>query len=379
MNSPELKATFTSAFLAVTVLLISATGAQAQDESSWYDKVTVEFGATSIFQATSGNDYGNNKDQTDFAFSADLALIGEIAEGHTFNLVFEAGEGDGAAENIGSRATPDYDAIDTTGFAGVGATVAQVYYEGDFFDGKLSLAIGKMDVHAYTDNNEYANDETTQFLNGLFVRSIGVIFAEHSKYYVPTIAFTATPFDFVSIKYTYSHDGGEDFFSDGYHWLELGLHPKFGELSGNYRIAYVQHDIAFTDRSNGQSTSNAGMINVSVDQAITGNLGIFARYAAQDDGIAENEVVSAISGGVSVGGAYWGMDADSVGVAYGHLELNKDIVTINNDGESVAEAYYSHEINEHINITADVQMFSNLERTTNRDVTVFGIRMQAGF
>ncbi len=379
MNSYVLKTILTVALLALAASLLSATVVWAGEETPWHDKITVEFGATSIFQTTSGNNYGDNKDQTDFAFSADLALIGEIAEGQTLNLVFEAGEGDGAAGNVGARATPDYDARDTSEFAGVSATVTQVFYEGGFLDGKLSLAVGKMDVHAYTDNNEYANDETTQFLNGLFVRSIGVIFAEHAKYYAPTIAFTATPFDFVSIKYTYSHDGGEDFFSDGYHWLELGLHPMLGELSGNYRIAYIQHDITFTDRNSGQPTTNAAMINVSVDQALTGNLGIFARYAAQDDTLAENKVVSAISGGVSIGGAYWGMDADTVGIAYGHLELNRDIVTINNDGESVAEIYYNHEINEHMNITADVQMFSNLERTSNRDVAVFSLRAQADF
>lgn len=358
--------------------------AEAQSEPSWFDNITVEFGLTGIFQGTAGNTRTEangleRNDQYDYSYSVDAALIGEIAEGHTLNVVFEAGEGEAAADNFSARATPNYDAADTTGDAGVIATVAQAYYEGEFADGALSLALGKMDVHAYSDGNEYASDETEQFLNGLFVRSIGVIFAEHEKYYVPTVAVTFQPYEFVSLIYTYSHNSGDDFFSDGYHWAELGLHPKFGELQGNYRFAYAKHDIDHTDIDDGSAKKNSGMFNVSADQALTENVGLFFRYAQQDENLAENEVKSAISGGISIGGGIWGRGGDTLGVAYGKITLNDKVVTENNEGESVMEVYYKCQVNDNLAVSADVQVFNDIERAEKRNVTVFGLRLQAGF
>jgi len=365
------------AALFLLVSSLPALGAEG-DKTPWHERITLAFGVTGVFQGTSGNDYGESKDQWDYSYSADMALIGELTGGHTLNLVFEAGEGEAAADNFGARGTPNYDAAVTHHEVGVTATLAQAYYEGEFMDGRLSVAIGKMDVHAYTDHNEYANDETSQFLNGLFVRSTGVVFAEHGSYYVPAIALTWRPFDLASIKYTYSHDGGDDFFNGGYHWLEAGLHPRFGELTGNYRVAYVQHDIDYTDITTGGEKSGGG-INVSADQLIAPDIGLFFRYAVQNDELKENEVTSAISGGVSVGGALWGREGDAAGVAYGHVELNGSVVKEHNEGESVFEAYYSFKVNGHLRIAADYQMIANLERPRKRDVSVFGFRAQAEF
>ncbi len=67
-----------SAFLAF-ILVFVANPAKAQNDEPWHDKISLEFGITSVLQGTSGNDIDPNGDQTDYAFSADLALIGEIA------------------------------------------------------------------------------------------------------------------------------------------------------------------------------------------------------------------------------------------------------------------------------------------------------------
>lgn len=367
------------AVIALATIGVGSTAYAQESQAPWYDRISVEFGITNIVQGTVGNDDKGSSDQVDYSFSADLALAGEIAEGHTINLIFEAGEGEAAGDNFPRRATPNYDAKVTTNGPDVMATLAQAYYEGEFFDGALIVSAGKMDVHSLTDTNEYANDETEQFMNGIFVRSVGVVFAEHEKYYVPTIFITLRPIEFLSFTYTYSHDGGEDILTDGHHWAEIGIHPRFGELAGNYRFSYAKHDLKHTDINNGTKKANTGMINVSIDQAITPGIGLFFRYAQQDDGLVENEVKSAISGGASVNGALWNRGEDTFGIAYGKVELNDKLIKQDNEGESVVEAYYKAGLNEYISLTADVQVFNNLERPSKRDVTVYGIRAQAGF
>ncbi|MBI4829556.1 MAG: carbohydrate porin [Nitrospinae bacterium] len=365
--------------IAALAAMFLASPAYAHQDMEWMDYVSVSFGLTGVAQATSGNNYGEVKDQTDYAYSADVGFVGQIAEGHTLNLVLEAGEGDAAGDNIGSRAIPNYDAfISRTPDGETRMNVSQAYYEGTFFDGALLFAAGKMDHHSITDTNEYANDETSQFLNGLFVRSTGIVFSESPYYYGPTLALTVAPVDVVSLTYTYAKHDGDDFFSKGFQVAELALHPVFGEMAGNYRAGYLHQDNGFTDYKTGSQKANTGFF-VSLDQAITGDVGLFFRYARQDDTLTENEVIGAISGGAQFGGALWGRETDTVGLAYGKVELNKDLVTENNDGESVFEAYYNVGINDHLALSADVQVFSNLERPDTRNVTVYGLRLQAGF
>jgi hypothetical protein len=364
-------------FLAL-ILAFPTSGAWADDDKSWVENIKIEFGLTAILQSTSGNDFGENTDQADYAYSADLAFIGAIAQNQTLNVVIEAGEGDGANDNLGSRTAANYDSF-ISNFEGETRTnVSQAYYEARFMDDKVTIAFGKMDHHSLTDGNEYAGNETSQFINGLFVRSAGVVFAESKNYYAPTFALFINPIDIASVIYTYSKHDTEDVFTEGDYVVELTISPKLGELQGNYRIAYFSNGGDSTDHNNGDTKSNSG-INISMDQAVTENIGLFLRYASQDDSLSENEVTSSISGGVSIGGGMWGRDGDNVGIAYGHLTLNEELVTQNNEGESVVEAYYRYEVNEHMAITADAQLYTDLERDDKRDVTVFGIRMQAGF
>lgn len=362
----------------VGVMSLPPATALAQNGPAWFDRATFEGGITAVLQGTAGNDYGDSKDQTDYAYSADLAVIGDLGEGQSVTIVFESGEGDGANDNIGARSIPNYDSFISNVEGTTTLDVSQAYYEGAFLDGALTLFVGKMDHHSLTDGNEYANDETAQFLNGMFVRMAGVLFAEHENYYAPTVGVVIRPVDLVSLTYTYAKHDGEDLFNNGYQVVELGLHPEFGGLAGNYRFGWLKQDTEHHDIATDEVKANTGFF-VSIDQAFMDGAGVFVRYAAQDDTLRENEATSAVSGGLSFDGALWGRPGDGFGLAYGRLDLNKDLVTENNDGESVVEAYYRVAATDYLEITADVQSFSDLERAEKRAVTVYGVRMQAGF
>lgn len=222
-------------FLAL-ILAFPTSGAWADKDKSWFDNIKIEFGLTAILQSTSGNDTADSKDQADYAYSADLVFIGAIAQNQRLNVVIEAGEGDGANDNTGSRTAPNYDSF-ISNFEGETRTnVSQAYYEAELMDGKVTFAFGKMDHHSLTDANEYAGDETSQFINGLFVRSAGAVFAESENYYAPTFALFLNSMKMASVIYTYSKHDTEDVFTDGDHVIELAISPKLEELGvGDYK------------------------------------------------------------------------------------------------------------------------------------------------
>ena len=365
----------TGAVALILAIFTLATGYAQAAERFWFNNIGVEFSVTGVLQQTSGNEFGaNSVDQTDFSYMGDFALTGRIAEGQTLNLVIEGGAGEAVADNFEARATPNYAVVPSEN----AVELAQAYYEGEFMDGSLVLAFGKLDVHSITDANEYANDEIGQFMNGMFVRSVGVIFAEHEGYMAPTIALSFQPVDIVSVIYTYSHPTGENIYNEALQWVELGLHPEMGSMSANIRMGYGMSDLPHTEVNSGKETTNSGMINVSADLAVSEDLGVFARYAMTDDSVEENEVTTAISGGVSIGGGMWGRPDDGVGVAYGMLTLNENLYN-NTDGETVMEAYYRYQINDFCSVSADLQMYSDLERDEEKEVMVLGLRTSAGF
>jgi len=58
--------------------------------------------------------------------------------------------------------------------------VAEAYYEGFYFDKAFTFILGMLDPVVYFDENEVANNETSQFLNGGFVNNTCVEFPGYS-------------------------------------------------------------------------------------------------------------------------------------------------------------------------------------------------------
>ena len=101
-----------------------------------------------------------------------------------------------------------------------------------------------------------------------------------------------------------------------------------------------------------------------------------------DDGIDENLVKSAISGGVSLSGSLWNRENDVVGIAAGVLAIKEDSssVAANPDDESHFEVYYKLGFSEHFTLTPDLQVVTNAGGDADNDtITVYGLRAQMNF
>ncbi len=352
------------------------------------DGLHITGGVTSILQGTSG--IANHGDVTDFSYTLDLNFEAPVSKTGKVVIAFEAGNGKGVNDNMPSLSISNYDAyitevnsgIDTPGV--VTPSVSQVYYEGKYFDGFLGVKAGKIDVHACHDDNAYANDETDQFITGMFVRSTGSIFPELDTYYAPGVSLTLSPsemFDFTVTGANGNGSGFEDVFSHAYTAGQVNVKPKFLGNDGNYRFYYIYDARKYTEIGSGKTANNNGF-GLSLDQNISEGIGLFARYSSQDDSIDENLVKSSVSGGVSVSGKMWKRDNDVIGVAYGILNVNdkSSHAAANPGDEGHFEVYYKVGFSDHFTLTPDLQVVTNAGGDAGQDtITLLGVRGQLNF
>lgn len=353
-------------------------------------KLNITGGITSILQGTSGISDSMGGDVTDFTYTLDLNFEAAISSTTKVTIALEAGNGTGV--NVINDDTspflsiPNYDAY-ITEIAGIAAiSVSQAYLKGTYLDGRLSLNIGKLDVHSLYDYNLYANDETDQFISGIFTRYPGSIFPELDSYYAPGVAVVFYPSDIFHIGLIGANGSGsgfENIFENAYGVAHIHLKPRLLGREGNYRVHFIYDARNFTDIESGKIEENKGF-GISFDQEVLEGIGLFARYGVQDDDVAENIVKSAISGGLSLSGSRWKRDSDVLGMAYGLLLINEktpDIAAILNPGdEGHFEIYYKFGFNDHFTLTPDLQVITNAGGDADNDpVTVYGVRAQMNF
>lgn len=351
-------------------------------------KLEITGGITSVLQGTSG--IADNGDVTDFSYTLDLNFEAPIGSNGKVVVALEAGNGNGVNDinNDGESeflSIPNYDPYITEAGGIVTPSVSQAYYEGSYYDGLLGVRVGKLDVHSCHDENAFANDETDQFLTGMFTRYAGSIFPELDSYYAPGILLTVSPMAMLDITIVGANgndSGFEDVFSNAYTAGQVNIKPNIFGKEGNYRF-YAVYDARnnYTEIDSGNMTENTGF-GVSLDQKISEGVGLFARYALQDDNIDENIVKSAISGGLSFNGMMWNRADDVIGIAYGILNVNDKSsgVVAAPDDESHLELYYKMGFSEHFTLTPDLQVVTNAGGDASQDtITVYGVRGQINF
>jgi len=318
--------------LSAFFILISSTAEAVKKKKKWFNSINVIGGITATLQGTSGNgdSTAETEDNKDFSYSLDVNLSSEIASGHNFIVDLETGEGNGINDNFGANGTfinPNYDPFNTinpdTGHQDL--TISQVYYEGTFLDEILTVDLGKMDIHSFTDQNNFAGDETSEFMAGIFVRLAGTLFAELDNYYAPGIRLLLTPnewFDFTYVAANSSYDSvSKNFYDVG----QINIKPNIKDLEGNYRFYFIRDRRNFIkiDDITSDGNPNSGW-GLSFDQYITERVGLFYRYGTQKDGLTANTATSAWTAGAIWSGKFWERPDDYVGIGHGLVKKSKE-------------------------------------------------------
>ena len=238
-------------------------------------------------------------------------------------------------------------------------------------DNRLGAAIGILDSTGYLDNNEYANDEYTQFMNKVFVNS--------GSYGLPSYDTGAAvqwelgdwSVSAVAMNVGENDDGNNyNFFG-----AQLAYHFETDLGAGNYRLILAGTSDDFLDPTGTQTTRRfAG--GLSFDQSLGEVVGAFLRFAWQDeDALVDYRAL--YSGGLNVKGAAWGREADNVGIGYAYLPGGNAGL----DHTLVFETYYRFGVTDEVAITADVQWMKDDYRAgtddDDRDGWILGLRFSA--
>jgi porin len=288
--------------------------------------------------------------------------------------------------------------------------ITELWYEQLFPAQELRLRFGKMDLTGgfehrncpvSFDCSSYANDETTQFLNGALVNNPTIPFPENglgvAAHYEPdnfwyasaAVADAQADLRETGFETTF---GGEDYF---FYIAETGITPVFGSANGSlpgaYRIGlwYDPQPKANTDLADeGKSYSDDVGFYVTCDQMLTKEntspddsqgLGVFFRYGYADG--KRNDVTDFWSMGFQYQGLFEGRDEDVLGAGFAHGTFSdKASTAYTDDYESAFEVYYSVQVAPWLAVSPDVQYVTNPGgASTIDDAVVLGIRMQMTF
>ncbi|MGB9129112.1 MAG: carbohydrate porin [Thiobacillus sp.] len=363
-----------------------------------------------------------NESDSQLNYRADISVTlpgGEIgdAEGHLF-AQFRLGQGEGLSfVDPGFSSTPNSTAFQLTEGDDAAAILAQAWYQLDVpLNGTredasqhLEINFGKIDPFVFFDQNAVADDESSRFLNNAFVHnplldsggaagvdaygfSPGARLAWH-------VDGTAGDGWGVSLGAFGAGEGAS--FKDSFDQpfviaqLEAG-HPYLDGLAGNVRV-YAWTNGRATPYANAadSSTERHSGWGLSVDQQVTETVTLFARYGYATQGrVRFNRAATA---GMELSGAAWGREKDRLGLAGGWLSASNsfraDAPTLDTDGadgpdfgyaasggERLAELYYAWQVNEHLELTPDLQWISRPGANgAAGDITILGLRATMGF
>lgn len=282
---------------------------------------------------------------------------------------------------------------------------------------RITISAGKFSLFDFFDDNKYAHDARTQFLNWAMVAGAAFDFAADARGLANGIV---AEYD----NGTWGLRAGAFMVASRVNSLELDGEPlrhfqlavevdrffKLGDRPGAVRLLYgfsrtasqswdtlVAGGFYSQDRNPGGSSAKH-MLAFNFEQEIADDIGIFGR-ASWNDGQSQNwmytEQDTALSLGLSFGGNRWGRPKDTVGIATnigwisdahrrflqaGGIGFIAGDGALNYRPEWASEVYYDVRVAPGLNIGLDYQYIANPGYNADRGpVHVLALRLHAQF
>lgn len=353
--------------------------------------LSLGFGLTQVYQASSAGGAVASDGDDDLAGSYDLELGLDtgvrlrLAGGQVYALV----EG-GWSEGLDPRSVGSLFGVNTDALGDNRGQIAELWYEQALLDDRVRLRLGRLDLTtgfecrgfpAAFDCSAFANDETSQFLNGGLVNNPAIPFPDRGPgvaiHLQPTPCWYATT---GLVRVEVDGDRHEPFGI-----LETGATPVLTiagrRLPGAYRVG-VWYDPQPKPRlSDRVSESDVGLY-LAFDQVVAPEgdaqgLGVFGRI-----GIVEGDAYP-IHGFWSVGTQWQGMipgrDEDVLALGLAHGRLSR-VAGFQADHESVAELHGRIQLTPWLSLTPSLQYVLNPGGSREaEDPLVGGVRTQVAF
>ncbi len=282
--------------------------------------------------------------------------------------------------------------------------IVELWYEGKLWD-TVTFRAGKIDLTggvefngfpAAFDGSAFANDETTQFLNGALVNNPAIpfpdeglglfVFYELSDSLYFSAAAADAKADATRAGFSTTFDGNADFI----YLFETGMTAELdsarGPLAGAYRIGMWYDPQAKSYEDGGPEKHDDTGFYLSFDQMIlkendlaedSQGAGMFFRYGYAD------EERNALSHFWSLGVRYQGLienrDEDVAGFGFAQGRVSDLSSEYTQDDESVFEAYYNAYISDHLQISPSLQYVIHPGAVDTPDAVIAAVRVQMVF
>ena len=347
-------------------------------------------GATFVMRGTNNaNGDGlskNGEDVADASYSIDVEFEKAFdAYGMAF-LHLETGDGAGVEDDLRVFSSVNRDADDSDN----SVSVTEAWYEHYFKILPLTLTFGKIDPTVYVDNNEYANDETAQFLGHIFRNSPVIEFPDDNA---AGVRVSIEPVDFLGIELAAmdANADWEDVFDNVFFSGQANFKPNFFDRQGNYRVYGWLNDKDYIKWNDAAKTKEKGYgFGLSFDQELTDVLGAFARYGWQNPEVyvdgSDFSLEQSWIAGIQLAGSLWGREDDVFAFAFGQAIPSNDYKKANSvkaDSEEHLEAYYSFKVNDCLTVSPNIQVIGDPYGgdAVNGDKIIFvgGVRARVDF
>jgi len=302
----------------------------------------------------------SREDATDATYSADILLEKKLNEDGWGLLHFRAGNGAGLTDDLQLYSNVNYNVFD----ADNNVSIIEAWYEHYFKTVPFTATFGKLDAISYIDGNEYANDDTSQFLGDMFNNSPVIEWPSDNGAGGLRLAWEHAEFWTIDFLAMDSDGDDEDAYDAPFLAAQINVKPKLSGRNGNYRFILWQNRAPHTRWNDATRDKENGYgFGISFDQGLTDNLGMFLRYGWQDPDVYLNSEVfsleQAYSFGPQVKGCAWGRPDDTVGLGFGQVFASKKYKQANNliaKPETHLEWYYNFRANKHFTVSPDLQV-----------------------
>ena len=346
-------------------------------------------GANNVNNASS--DVDKKVSRTDASYSADITLGKEFKEvgGKAF-LHLEAGKGNGLEDDLTLYSNVNRDADNEEN-----VHLTELWYEQGLFKDRALITFGKLDPTAYFDNNEVANDETTQFLGRIFRNSPTLEFPDNTA----GIRLAYMPLEWLELGYGV-FDANSDWEKIGdnlFNIAQVTFKTNLFNLAGNYRFYGWSNNAYHTKWTDASRTKEASYgFGLSFDQKVSDIATAFLRYGWQDPKVYNPEITAtgdlyysleqSWSAGLEFEGRPWGREKDVFAFAVGQVVPSDDYKKARGriaKTEGHFETYYRIHVNDYLSISPDFQYIWNPFGKDVADDTsgifVGGMRAQVDF
>lgn len=367
--------------------------------------IEITAGATLVLQGTPNANNAGNKEASRFdgAWSADIFIQKAFDDWGLALMHLEPGQGQGAEDELSLYSNVNRDQNNTN----ANVPVTELWYEHYLFNKQITITAGKMDTANYIDQNQYAHDETSQFLGRIFKQNPAIEWPDDNTLGARLLA-APNNFPYLSLESTYfdANNDWENVFDRPFISTQLNFEPfKIFNLnpehwSGIYRLYWWidGRDHAKLVGAGESAADNVKNMNtgfgISADQALTDAFGIFGRFGWQRPDIAlvttnpnSAPVFASWSGGLQMTGKYWNRADDVLAFGIGQVFPSKHYKDAGNGGaaEGHFETYYRCQILKWLAISPDFQFIWNPRgvnhayKGDNDSIFVYGVRGQLDF